>query len=140
MAGHYAYRTKFVRLAVLFVLACLTVGLVRRFQLLYLVHRERVQANLNPTARRDRIHGRWEAVRTSLDLAPLPHAALIPSHPVSLSRSDKQASRLDLGSKRQAEEASRRLPPLHFAPDTHLAQPDEAAPTHPDGEKGTRTQ
>ena len=75
------------------------------------------------------MHGRWKAVRASLGLPPLTHGVVFPPEPDSASsgRSDKRASRFDLGRRRREDEAARRLPQLHFAPDTRPAPPDAAA-------------
>lgn len=130
MAGQHGYRTKQVRLVMLLILVCLAAGLVRRVTLfprfLPSTNRQLVQPSLNPdppTVHLNPIHGRWEAVRASLGLPPLTHGVALPPGPDSAlsSRSDKRASRFDLGSKRRAGEPTRQLPRLHFAPDTQPA-------------------
>ncbi|KAF8556945.1 hypothetical protein OG21DRAFT_1482708 [Imleria badia] len=139
MAGQHGYQTKHIRLVAFLVLVCLAAGLVRRVMSSprssistssrsnWSTHRdtELVQPNLNPdtdpqTLRPDRIHGRWEAVRASLGLPPLPHEDGFAPGPDlrPAGRPDKRASRFDLGRKRRADEAARQLPLLHFAPDT----------------------
>ncbi|KAG8217252.1 hypothetical protein J3R82DRAFT_5343 [Butyriboletus roseoflavus] len=136
MAGQQGYQTKHVRLVAFLVLVCLAAGLARRVALSPLASprpkwstrsRELVQPNLNPdppTPRLNRIHGRWEAVRLSLGLPPLPREVAFPAGPDSAlsGRSNKGGSRFDLGRKRQA---ARQLPRLHFAYDTRPAHPGE---------------
>lgn len=136
MAGQQGHQTKHVRLVAFLVLLCLAAGLARRVALFprsplarpdWSTHsREFVQPNLNsdpPTPRLNPIHGRWEAVRLSLGLPPLPRGAVFPSgpDPASPGRSNKRASRFDLDRKHWADEAARQIPRLHFAYDTRPA-------------------
>ncbi|KAH0830319.1 hypothetical protein J3R83DRAFT_1689 [Lanmaoa asiatica] len=140
MAGQHGYQTKHIRLVAFLFLVCLAAGLVQRvtpFPRSPSSHRSNwpprsrdlVQPNLNPgppTPHPNRIYGRWEAVRASLGLPPLSREVVVTPQPDStlLGRSNKRASRFDLGRKRREDEAARHLPRLHFAPDTRLAQPD----------------
>ncbi|KAN0075432.1 hypothetical protein V8E55_011455 [Tylopilus felleus] len=147
MAGQHRYHIKHVRLVAFLVLVCLAAGLVRRVtsssphssRSNWSTHRALVQPNLNPdlpiTPRLgNRIQGRWEAVRASLGLPPLPHeAAELDS---AADRPDvRRVSRFDLGNKRRADEPALRpqQPPLHFAADTRPSQPGGTlTPQHTD--------
>ena len=144
MAGQHAHQTKHIRLVVFLVFVCLAAGLVRRVisspqssssssslpRPSWSTRRELVQPNLNldpHTPRPIRIHGRWETVRASLGLPPLPHkVAFAPGSDLApAGRLDKRVSRFDLGRKRRANGATPQLSPLHFAPDTRSSHPDE---------------
>lgn len=144
MAGQQGYKTKLTRLVAFLVFICLATVLVRRVTSFppppslssprssWSTRRPLSQPKLNlnadpliPQARPNPICGRWEAVRASLGLPPLPHEAAFipPPDPTLAGRPDKRASCFDLGRKRQAEEPARQLPPLHFAPDLQPSKP-----------------
>lgn len=146
MAGRHQYQTNHARLVALLLLLCIAAG-VAPFSRSSSPspstphNRELVQPNLIPdpsSPRLNRIHGRWEAVRASLGLLPLPHRVVFTPGPDSTlpGRPDKRASRFDLGRKRRADQAVRQLARLHFAHDTRPTQAGEteavvAAPHHP---------
>ncbi|KAH7927072.1 hypothetical protein BV22DRAFT_1032194 [Leucogyrophana mollusca] len=116
MAGHNIPRQKFRRFAIA-VFLLLAVGLSRQ-----LLSKSRPSIPSVAKHERSRIHieGRWEAVRLSLGLPPLPNT--IDRRLITLPQSQKIAARFDL--RRKRAEAS-----LYNPPKLHLVSDAEDAPT-----------
>ncbi|KIK95974.1 hypothetical protein PAXRUDRAFT_11136 [Paxillus rubicundulus Ve08.2h10] len=114
MASQRGHQVKHLRLLALLVFVGLAAAITRRMLLKSSSDTFSFQEGHQPNPKLVRIHGRWEAVRASLGLPPLPHTIPATSKITQPHHSEKLASRFDLRRKR-AEQASRPYPPLHFA-------------------------